>query len=100
MAPSAAQYRGDPLGDDVRVADPVDLPQNARRAVERDDRRGLGVVLLDPGLDRLDGVVLAMDQARRDVRRRWVVLQVIDRAGLRIAAATDGALLEQRVRDL
>src|ERR1700748_3272615 len=100
MTPSAAQYRGDPLGDEIWIADAVDLPQNALRAVERDDRRGLGVVLLDPGLDRLDRVVLAMDQARRDVRRRWVVLQVIDRTGLRVAAAADRALLEQRVRDL
>src|SRR3954449_1618998 len=98
MTTSTAQYRGESPGDDVRVTHAVDLPQDALRAVERDDRCGLGVVLLDPGLDRLDRVVLAMDQPRRDVRRRGVVLEVIDRPGLGVAAAADRALLEQRVR--
>src|SRR4051812_6796064 len=99
MTTSTAQYGGDALGDDVRVTDAVDLPQDALRPVERDDRRGLGVVLLDPGLDGFDRIVLAMDQPRHDLGRRRVVLEVIDRAGLGVAAAADRALLEQRVRD-
>src|SRR6185436_12329982 len=98
--PSACQDRPEALGDGVGIADPVDALEDALLEVERDDRRGLGVILLDPRGHRLDGVVLAVHETPGDLRRRRVVLEVIDRAGLGIAAAAHRALLEQLVRHL
>src|SRR4051812_29255223 len=68
--PSAAQHGCDALGDRVGIADAVDALQDPLVEVERDDGRGLGVILLDPRAHRLDGVVLAVDQPAHDLGGR------------------------------
>ncbi len=67
------QHGQHPLGDDLTGADAIDALKQTFSRVVRNDRRRVGMVLRDSRLDGLRGVIGAMDQPIRDLRRRGVL---------------------------